>query len=384
MNVLFVCNNAYNSGNGLSTSVKNTMAALRRHGVDARLMAVRNPDPDGPQPDFPLEHFKFPIFEPIIYANGFCYARNDRKRITAAVQWADVVHLEEAFPLEYVVCRIARKLGKVCTATFHLYPHNITANLGLGRRNIVNGPLMRIWMRLVFDYCSDISCPTQEVARYLRRFNPRAALHVISNGILLADEPVQPAVVEPEAPVNILCIGRYAAEKSQKTLLNALRYSRYSDRIRIEFCGNGPKGDRYRKMAAKLQEQGVIKIAPSFGFYSHDELRELVRNSYLYVHCAWVEVEGLSCLEAIREGIVPVIAEGEHIGTSAFALCKESLYPAGDSKALAERIDWWIEHPQLRNEMARRYADSARSYGIDASAEALIAMYRKALEKQTR
>ena len=62
MKVLFVCNNAFTPGNGLSASARNTIRELREHGIDARLMAVRNPDPAGPQPDFPLGHFKFPVF----------------------------------------------------------------------------------------------------------------------------------------------------------------------------------------------------------------------------------------------------------------------------------------------------------------------------------
>lgn len=384
MRVLFVCNNAYNLGNGLSTSVKNTMAVLRRHGVDVRLMAVRNPDPCGPQPDFPLEHFKFPIFEPIIYANGFCYAKNDRKRIAEAVGWADIVHLEEVFPLEYVVCKMARKMGKVCTATFHLYPHNITANLGLRRKSLLNRLIMRVWMRAVFNHCTDIQCPTAVVKSYVERFGAKARLHVISNGISIPEEPVQASSVDAVAPVNVICIGRLSSEKSQETLLNAVRQSRYAERIRLIFCGNGPKGKKYRKMADRLCRDGVLKTPPVFGFYSHDELSQLVRSSYLYVHCAWVEVEGLSCLEAMREGIVPIIAEGPLIGTSSFALCRESLYPVGDSRALAERIDWWIEHPEERNEMAQRYADSARAYDIDRSAEALIKMYRTALESSGR
>ena len=107
MKVLFVCNNAYTPGNGLSASARNTVKQLRLHGVDARLMAIRNQDPSGPQPDFPLEHFRFPIFEPVIRANGFAYAKIDRKVIEQAVDWADVVHLEEAMPLESVVRKIA-------------------------------------------------------------------------------------------------------------------------------------------------------------------------------------------------------------------------------------------------------------------------------------
>ena len=96
-----------------------------------------------------------------------------------------------------------------------------------------------------------------------------------------------------------------------------------------------------------------------------------------------MEVEGLSCLEALREGLVPVIAEGELIGTSVFALGAQSLFPVRDSRALAERIDWWIEHPGERNRMAQRYADAAREYKNDKTVESLIAMFRRAYsEKQ--
>ena len=384
MKVLFVCNNAYNPGNGLSTSVQNTIRELRAHGVDARLMAVRNPDPDGPQPDFPLGHFKFPIFEPLIYANGFCFARIERKVIREAVQWADIVHFEEALFLEDAVRRIAVRMGKTCTGTFHLYPHNIAANLGLPKKNLLNGILIRNWRSIVFDHCSDIQCPTEVVRDYLKQSGFKARLHVISNGMRLPEKPVVAAPVSPDPVVEILCVGRLAAEKSQETLLQAMRYSRHAGRIHLTFAGNGPKARKYAKMAARLHEEGVLEIPASFGFYTHEELKELARKSYLYIHCAWVEVEGLSCLEATREGLVPVIAEGELIGTSIFALCPESLYPVYDSRALAERIDWWIEHPEERNRMAQRYADAARYYDIDKSIEALVAMFRQALDAPVR
>ena len=134
-------------------------------------------------------------------------------------------------------------------------------------------------------------------------------------------EPVKVNPVLPEGTIDLLCIGRLAKEKSQNTLLQAMRYSRYADRIRLNFAGNGPKAKYYKKMAEDLYKEGVLKIPASFGFYTHDELREMARKSYLYIHCAWVEVEGLSCLEAIQQGVVPVIAQGELIGTPVFALC---------------------------------------------------------------
>ena len=380
MKVLFVCNNAYNQGNGLAVSIHNTMRKLRDHGVDARLMAIRNLyDENGPQPDFPLDHWKFPIFEPIIYANGFAYAKIDKKKITEALEWADIVHIQEAMPLENVVVKMAVKMGKTLTATFHLYPHNVSANLGLPKHNFVNWPLVHNWRRLVFNHCADIQCPTAMVRDYLLKQGFTARLHIISNGIDMPAEPVKVKPVSADGIVDVLCIGRLANDKRQDVLLNAMRYSRYADRLHLVFAGRGPKEQKYKKMADRLLKQGVLKVPATFGFYTHDELHELARKSYLYIHCAEIEVEGLSCLEAVREGIVPIIAEGWLIGTSTFALCPESLYPVFDSKALAERIDWWIEHPEKRNEMAQRYADSARNYDNDKTIESLIGMFRQAL-----
>ena len=382
MKVLFVCNNAYHPGNGQSVAVRKMISTLREHGVDARLMAIANSDPDGPQPDFPLEHWKYPIFEPLLYNNGCAFAKIDRKVIRKAVEWADIVHIQEGMPLEGPVLRMARKMNKAITSTFHIFAQNFTASLGCPKKSIWNLPLTYLWRRFVYDYTSDVQCPTPVVRDVLQKEGFKSRLHVISNGIDIPAEPIKANPVSPDGTIDLLCVGRLAKEKSQNTLLQAMRYSRYANRIRLIFAGNGPKAKYYKKMAEDLYKEGVLKIPASFGFYTHDELHELARKSYLYIHCAWVEVEGLSCLEAVQQGTVPVIAQGDLIGTPVFALCPESLYPVYDSKALAERIDWWIEHPEKRNEMAQRYADSAKNYDINKSAEALISMFNQALESK--
>ena len=379
MKVLFVCNNAFNPGNGLSVSARNTIKNLRAHGVDARLMAVQNPDPDGPQPDYPLRHFKFPLFEPIIRKNGFCYAKIDRKLITEAIEWADVVHFEEAFPLEDVAMKIAKGLGKACVGTFHLFPHNVLANLSFPKTSFLNGLLMKYWNSIVFNKCSDIQCPTEMVRDYLEKSGTRARLHVISNGIRVLDVPVAHIPPADSNLLDILCVGRLANEKSQVTLLEAMRYSKYADRIRLTFAGNGPKEGKYKRMAQRLYDDGTLSILPDFGFYTPEELTEMARRAYLYVHCAWVEVEGLSCVEAVREGAVPVIAQGDLIGTPQFALVPESLYPERDSKALAERIDWWIEHREEHDRMSAEYAASVGRFNVEDSIAALIKMYETAI-----
>ena len=379
MKVLFICNNAYNPGNGLSVAILNTIKMLKKHGIDARLMAVYNTNPEGPQPDFPLEHFIFPLLEPIIAANGFAFAKIDREKISKAIDWADVVHFEEAMPLQDAAIRIARKKGKACVSTFHLFPHNITANWGWPKKNFANPLIMKYMNGIVYNKCSDIHCPTVTCKQYLMAKKTKARLHVISNGIEIPSEPIVTKPYGDMSEIRLLCIGRLSNEKSQNTLMDAMRYSKYAKKIRLQFAGNGPWADKYKKMAEKLYADGVVSIKPEFGFYSHEELNEIARKCYLYIHCAWVEVEGLSCLEATREGAVPVIGEGRHIGTPQFALCPQSIYTAGDSKALAGRIDWWIEHPEERDWYSQAYADAARHFNVDDSIEEMIKMYETAL-----
>ena len=59
-------------------------------------------------------------------------------------------------------------------------------------------------------------------------------------------------------------------------------------------------------------------------------------------------------MEAFACGLVPVIADSPRSATPQFALDERSLFPAGDTDVLAERIDWWLEHPEERREMGRQ------------------------------
>ena len=378
MKVLIVCNNAYMRGNGICTAVLALYRRLKESGVEARLMACENSDPSGPQPEYPLKHFKFPFFEPIIQSNGFRYATFSKRTAAEAIGWSDVVHLCEGFPLEAMTVKLAQKMGKPCVGTYHLFTENIMANLGMRKARLLNYLVTLWWRRSVYDRCTHVHCPTETVKQYLLDNDFGAEMRVITNGMDVP-EKIVPAEAPQEAPFVVLCIGRLAYEKSQDTLLKAMRYSKYADRIQLHFAGKGPHQKKYERLAAKLIKEGVLRYQPHFGFYNAEQLKALSRSAYLYVHCAWVEVEGLSCAEAIMEGVVPVIAEGKLTATSQFALDEHSLFPERDARALAGRIDWWIEHPEERKAMGPRYAESVRKYNAREATDQMIQMYKDSI-----
>ena len=156
--------------------------------------------------------------------------------------------------------------------------------------------------------------------------------------------------------------GRYSVEKRQDVLISAVLRSKYRDRIQLIFAGQGPLEEHYRRLARKLP------IEPVFRFMQKSELMETMSFADLYVHTAEVEIEGISCIEAMASGLVPVIAVSPASSTPQFALDARSLFPSGDSAALAQRMDYWLDHESERAEMGLEYHRHVQSYSIHDSA----------------
>ena len=224
MKIFFVVNNYYASGNGLSASARRTVRYLREAGEEVRVLSGRNHEAEEPQPDYVLGDFRVPVFDGLVQSHGYKFAKTDFSLIEEAVKWADVVHLEEPFIIQMVTARIAGHLGVPCTATYHLHPENMFCSINLGGWKFLNYNMLRAWRNFVFNFCSDIQCPTENVLERLQKFGFKSRLHLISNGII--PDPIirsSERSEDPDRPFLVACIGRLAVEKDQPTLLEAMR-----------------------------------------------------------------------------------------------------------------------------------------------------------------
>lgn len=369
MKILFVMDEFFAPNNGLSISAQRFTAELRARGHDVRVLAG---DVCG-VPEFPLPEFRVPIFDGLIKRQGMSFARADDAKIEAAVRWADVVHLEDCFVVAGHAARIAGRLGKPCTGAFHLYPENITSSIGLQWAVPVNDAILVGFRDYVFRYCSDIHCPTQDVADRLLRRGYTARLHVISNGV--SDQfPFRRE--EKPAPYRdrfvVLAVGRFSREKRQDVLIRAAAESKYRDRIQLVFAGQGPLEGRYRRMARRLPN------APEFRFMSQAELADAMARADLYVHAAETEVEGMSCMEGMSSGLVPVIADSPRSSSRHFAPDGRCLFPSGDADALRQRLEYWLEHEPERRAMERLCSERAQENSVKNSAAKLERMFLEA------
>ena len=145
-------------------------------------------------------------------------------------------------------------------------------------------------------------------------------------------------------------------------------------------AGRGPIEKGLRRYADKLYKKGIIKYPVEFGFHTLEELQQIAKDADLYIHGAFVEVEGLSCMEAIQTGLVPIIAKGNLTATSQFALDEKSTFKSRDSKDLADKIDYWLSDDDRRFKESKKYIGLGKEYSIDKSIDEMIKMYEDALK----
>ena len=170
----------------------------------------------------------------------------------------------------------------------------------------------------------------------------------------------------------VLMVGRLSPEKHQEIILDAVQHSAYESQIQVILIGTGLSEQKLRKKAEKLTNP------PRIGFMSDQDLMAALGYADLYVHAGEVELESLSCLEAMSSGLVPIISDSPLSATPQFALDDRSLFKHGDPKALAQKIDYWIEHPEARKKMGKAYAQHAKQYSLANS----VSRFEKMLKEE--
>ena len=150
-----------------------------------------------------------------------------------------------------------------------------------------------------------------------------------------------------------MATGRYSKEKNQAVLIRAVNRSKYRDRIQLVLAGSGPKEKALKKLSKSLP------VPPRFGFFPHGDMVKLLNYADLYVHSAAMEAEGISCLEAISCGLVPIISDSPRCATQAYALTDRSKFRFDSPADLAAKIDWWLDNPEERAAWSRKYAENA-------------------------
>ncbi len=362
MKLLIAMNDFFSPSIGMAVSAQRSARELSARGVEVRILSGGM---EG-KPDYPLKRWKVPLYRKRLEAQHLYFAHTNAEAVREAVSWADLVHTWDPFPVSHQVLAEAYRQGKPRVGSFRFFPENLTYGADIGGWDGMNHILRTGFREYIYNYCDVIVCPSRTVRKYLNQYAFRKGRpELVPTGIPAS------AVAEkiPHEGFRIFASGRLTAEKDHRTLLQAVRQSRYADRIYVTIAGTGPAEAELQKEGSNLPHPAKIRPMRRHAW------KKAAASADLYVQSSLVETEGLACIESFAAGCVPVIADAPLSASREHAVGAEHLYAAGDPAALAAKIDWWIEHPVQRKDASGMYRKYAETFTTARQADRLMRIY---------
>lgn len=351
--------------NGTAVSANNLAKELEIKGHEVRVVA---PYAKG----FGVKERYIPIVDYFAKKQHFHFGLAQSEVLQSAFRGADIIHFFLPFKLEIVGIKIAQKMKIPYLGAFHLQPEHISRNGHLGFIPKIDDFILWLFKTRFYDKLPYIHCPSQFIYDYLKAKNFKNNLFVISNGFKASFSKKH--AKKRDDYFHICATSRYAQEKRMDVLIEAVKISKYEKHIKLHLKGQGPLENELKNRAKQLSNE------VDFGFVSHEELGALYQYMDLFVHCADVDGEAISVLEAIACGIVPIISDSNLAAPKQFALDNRSLFKAGDARDLAEKIDYFLEHKEILDDLGKSYADSAKSYDLSICVDKMIEKYEEIIK----
>lgn len=356
MNIVLAID-SYNDANGGTIAAKRLVNELRQRGHQVKIISAIHENPE--DPDFyKIPGFVLPGAEASQENMKFLFGRNDYKVYKKAMADADVIQVHFPFIMARGVVKTAKRMGKPVIGAFHVQPQNIMAAVGKKSKSLERF----IWFCFkffLFKRVEAMTAPSYFAANLLKSEGVKAHLRPISNGI-----PVEYLPGKHKRPkwfgdkLVLLSIGRHANEKRQSLLIEGVKRSKYKDKIQLMLIG---RGEMTEELKAKGKE---LPVEPFIEYVSAEDKLKYLNTADLYVHASIVELESLSCLEAIGCGLPCLISDSKYSAASQFALDERFIFKTDDADHFAERINYWYENREelASPELKKKVLDEAETY----------------------
>ncbi|MBR2903400.1 MAG: glycosyltransferase [Clostridia bacterium] len=370
MKIALICDVLGEENNGTTIAAMSLLRYLKKRGHEVRLVCA-DADKKGQKDVYVVPNLSFgKLLDDYVAKVGVTIAKADKEIVREALQGVDVVHVLLPFLLGKEATKIAKEMGLPVTASFHMQAQNFTSYVKMNKVAPLNTAVYRFIYNNVYKHVDLIHYPTKFIQDLFEKEVKKKTLgRVISNGVhdyVRAKKVEKPK--EMADKIVVLTTGRYAREKSQDTLIKAIKYSKYKDKIQLILGGQGVKEKHYKKLAKDLP------VPPIFHFYSRTEIIDVLNYADMYVHPAEMELEGISCLEAIACGKLTIVSDSKLSATRTFAVDDRCVFKKRNPKDLARVIDFWIEHPEEKKACEKAYLESAQHFEHESCMEQMEAM----------
>ena len=353
MVITVVCDVLGKENNGTTVATMNLIRHLKSKGHKVKIVCCdkeRAKDKDV----YILEKIDFGILNSFVDKVGVNISKPNRKVLESAIRGSDVVYIMIPLLAGIMSAKIANELSVPIIAGFHMQAENLTAYFGLSRVKFINKLVYKYIYNHLYKYAKAIHYPTKfirnEFENSIGKLTPG---YVISNGVqsIVKQKNVSKPIEYKDKTI-ILNIGRYSKEKSQEVIIKAISKSKYKNNIILILLGQGQRGNYYKNLANKLNVNTEFKLV------DRKELVDIINYSDMYIHSATIELEGISCLEAMCCGKLTIVSDSLKSATRYFIVDKMCIYNGKNNLELSKLIDYWIENKERKIECENKYLRS--------------------------
>ena len=374
MIIVFVFDQYDDHNNGTTVSMRRFVEQLRLRGHEVRVLSTGKEEPYKYNCPEWKGGFGTKWIYNIVSSQGMVFGKTDEAIVREAVTGADVVHFIIPFGISLRTLKIVREMKIPYTSAFHVQPENILYTIHMEKICGMKEFVYHLYYKMFYKNIKFIHCPTEFIASELRRTGYDNDIRVASNGVHSMFVPTKverfPELIGKKV---ILSIGRYSREKRHDVAIRACALSKYRNDIVLILAGKGCMEKKHRALAAKL---GVHVI---WGMYTPEELLRVINMADLYVHPADAEIEAIACMEAFTCGTVPVISNHPKSATHMFAIDDRCKFDHGKPESLASKMDYWLDNPEEKEAMSKKYIEYAKTYRIENSVGKIETMFHDAI-----
>jgi glycosyltransferase involved in cell wall biosynthesis len=175
-----------------------------------------------------------------------------------------------------------------------------------------------------------------------------------------------------DGDLSVLSVGRLDPEKNPLLLAEVFaRLREHDPRWRLVVCGDGTMKD---ELAGALRAAGVEDHAELLGYVSLDGgLRDLYRNSHVFLHISWTEGVPQVLFESFAAGL-PVVATAVG-GVPELAEGRSVLIPPGDAEAATEATRRVVSDAELRTQLVDAGLECVGRFSLDSEAQRVTALF---------
>lgn len=288
----------------------------------------------------------------------------------------DVLHVQMPYS-PMLAAQVIKSAGKqtAIVGTFHILP--LSGLVRFATR------LLGVWLRPTlrrFDRVYAVSSAAHDFAVKAFALQQCDVLPNVADVDRFARAHIQPAT--SKLPT-IMFLGRLVPRKGCATLIEAaaLLQQRTGRPFRVIIAGKGPLRESLQELAVRLKVDNIIEFT---GFVEETDKAKLIAQADIMTFpSTGGESFGIVLIEAMAAGR-PVVLAGDNPGyRSVLQDRPDQLFPPGDAKALADKLQHFIEDPTAHQAAVTWQQQHVRTFDVDAVGKLLVDRYCSVLRDKS-